>query len=177
MLKLLDLQKGYEEIAEVSAEMQEIAPAIQEGIAETRRATGFDASRVTVEKLPGNVAGLYELSSGRIKADLQTMTSGNANLIVHVLAHEGGHKENKDNGDEVIIKDWRFEEILNELSTADRLDDNVLAYREHMHLVISVIKATGVTQKELINLFRQGKNAELNNLYDLAFAELEKVAA
>ena len=77
---------------------------------------------------------------------------------------------NKDKGDDIALKDVGFEEGLVEFARTDLNQGDVVdAYKQHGLKVGKVADATKKTRGELVQLFKDGENAELNALFDVRF--------
>lgn len=166
-----DLRQIGEE--EQAAEAEAVVDNIDEAITQTRVATGTALAGAEVKQLAGDIAGTYTLSSKEITLDPSLLTDGEA--LTHVSIHEGKHAENKREGDDEIIGDVKFEEALTESATA-RVTGRVRAYLELVGMVDEVASATDRTKGEIIDLFEDGKNRELNMLYDQTYSDDEALA-
>lgn len=147
-----------------NVEISAISRGIFAGIEAAKTATGVEVANAEVKELPGDIAGEYHLDTKEIKADVDVMASGNAELVAHVLTHEAWHAANKAKGDKSVIADVNLEEALTEAATADTTG-RIIAYQEHAHLIDDVAQATDTTRRDLIDLYKRGRNERLNQLY------------
>ncbi|MBL4694751.1 hypothetical protein JKY72_05280 [Candidatus Gracilibacteria bacterium] len=156
------------ELVDASPEqLIEIADSINSAVHTATRVTGRKVARTKVDTLNGNIAGLYNIASNQTFLDHNIAETGDEQLTTHVLTHEAWHQTNKEEGDNVIITNSNFEEALTETATSETTGQ-ILAYHEHMPLIDMVARQTSTTREKLIELFKEGHNAELNNLYEQA---------
>ena len=182
MATVIEFSKQYEDQVQDSREaldgvtentdelvnpLQDIAQGIRKDVAKTKTLTGIDLSNATVEKLPGNIAGLYYLGKGRTKIDQELLESGDEVVRIQVLVHEAMHQVNDKNSEGTRIKNEDFLESLNELATEKRTG-KFLAENADKSDANKIASAVGKSVNQLLSEYENGDNEKLNTYFDLA---------
>lgn len=155
-------------------ELKDVSENIRQMMQKTVEATGIDVSTATIVDLPDSTAGQYTLSDDKISFNPMILKDDDA---VHAAIHESHHKNNKKKArtqkEFELIENVKLEEALTELATSNTTGE-VIAYKQEIPLVDQIaaqasrVRNQIITKADLVELFKQGKNSEINAIYDLA---------
>lgn len=139
-----------------------------------------DFRSVKVENLGGDIAGQQDMTrpsvEGGMKIDADFIQQSTRVKITHVLVHEGIHLQHAQKNRGERVNDIRYEEAFTELGAAQRTHQNPIAYQEHIAYVRSKLRATGVSETEMIQAYAEGNATRINMVIAQAEGKQEQIA-
>lgn len=121
-----------------------------------------------VDQLEGNVAGDYNLGTGRRRIDTDVLADEATarRTIIHENRH-AIHYQRNTSGERVADLEW--EEALTELGAAKEDGGTPMAYQDYIGRVRGKIaRVAGVTEGELVQAYANGEAAKINQVIQAA---------
>lgn len=134
----------------------------------TQRATGLDLRQSKVDNLDGDTAGLYRPGTRKIEVDADLMAFGTLRQVERVMQHEAKHDQNIVAGKGERIASLEAEEALTEMAAAREDGGQVMAYQEYVSHTKALIAKTDHSVPEMLDLYCDGQNAEINRILNQA---------
>lgn len=163
-------ESGYNRLREF---LEDGAEATRGAIFIVIRRIGYDpSSDLSVgpvrSQQGGDTVGTYDPRAKLMSIEEMLLRTGDERLIARVIGHECGHKENRENNEEVI-SDHDLEEVLNELSTARKFGEKPIAYLQLIPLAEKVARTGKMSLEELLDIYDEKEgNKQINYLIMLA---------
>jgi len=130
----------------------------------TQSATGLDLRQSKVDNLDGNTAGLYHTGTRKIDVDAGLIAFGTLREVERVMQHEAKHHQNITAGKGERIATIEVEEALTEMAAAREDGGQAMAYKDYVSSTKLLIAKTNHSVPEMLDLYCEGKNAEINRI-------------